>query len=179
MDAIETLCAEHRRIESVLDVLDVLGENGATRASLSEVVAVLRGYADAYHHAKEEDVLFRAMVEAGVSEDDGPIAMMLAQHEEARRLVSELGEIAEAGPDALSVTEQLRLSRIARDYSVLLRTHIREEDDVVYPLARASIRPAAWDDVIAECAEIDATRALEVAALVARAAACVARHRAT
>lgn len=175
-DAVDVMMAEHRNIERVLDALDAMGEAAATRADLVEVVAVLRGYADAYHHAKEEDVLFGAMVAAGVSSDEEPLSMMLEQHEEGRRLVSELADISELGPGPLSDAEQRTVALIARDYVTLLRMHIQQEDEIVYPMARARIRPAAWDDVEATCADIDATRAKEVEALLARAAALVERH---
>ena len=165
-DAIVALMAEHRRIEGVLDWLDLLADRGATRTQLRDATKFLRGYADAYHHAKEEDVLFRAMVDEGMSEDEPPIVLMLEQHGEARRLVGDLAEIAEAGAGELSEDEQRRFARVAGDYVALLRTHIREEDEVVYPIARARIRPAAWDEVERECAEIDAERRDEVAALL-------------
>lgn len=165
-DAIAALMEEHRRIEAVLDRLDLLAESGASRPQLADVTKFLRGYADAYHHAKEEDVLFRAMIEEGMSEDEPPIVLMLEQHGEARRLVGEIAEIAEAGADELTADEQRRFARIASDYAALLRTHIREEDEVVYPIARTRIRPAAWDEVQRECAEIDAARRDEVTALL-------------
>ena len=79
-------------------------------------------------------------------------------------LVAEVAK--EAGESELSEDEQRRFARVAGDYVALLRTHIREEDEVVYPIARARIRPAAWDEVERECAEIDAERRDEVAALL-------------
>lgn len=165
-DAIDALMEEHRRIEAVLDRLDSLGESGASRSQVADATKFLRGYADGYHHAKEEDVLFRAMVDEGMSEDEPPIVLMLEQHGEARRLVGEIAEIAESGAEDLTEAEQRRFARVASDYVALLRTHIREEDEVVYPIARARIRPAAWDEVERECAEIDVARREEVTALL-------------
>jgi hemerythrin-like domain-containing protein len=175
-DAAHVMMAEHRNIERVLDALEAIGEIPAPREDLAEIVAVLRGYADAYHHAKEEDVLFGAMIDAGIPDDDGPVALMLVHHGEGRRLVGELAELSEAAAGPLSEAEQRTVARSARDYVTLLRVHIREEDEVVYPMARARIRPSAWDEVEEACAEIDASRAEEVEALLARAATLVERY---
>ena len=170
-DAVETLVREHRSIERLLDALEQYGdrlERGALlpRRHIEEFVAVLRGYADTHHHEKEEQVLFRAMVDAGMSGDEGTVAFMLTQHEEGRRLVGELTDVAE--DKGWTDRDRQRVARLARDYVVMLRAHIREEDEVVYPLARVVLRPATWADVDRECAELDAAGSAAVADLLAR-----------
>ena len=93
MDAIETLMSEHRTIEEVLDALEGFAEGvrrkGTTeRDELRGFVTFLREFADAHHHAKEEDILFRTMVEHGFPRDGGPILVMLHEHDQGRALIA-------------------------------------------------------------------------------------------
>ena len=99
MDPIETLMSEHRAIERVLDALvafaDDVERRGATdKEELSRFVTFLREFADTGHHGKEEDILFQAMVDGGFPNEDGPIGVMLRDHDEGRGLVGILDERA-------------------------------------------------------------------------------------
>ena len=73
MEAIETLMAEHQQILGAIGALEVYaGEvrrGGGDAAELGRFVTFIREFADAHHHAKEEDMLFAAMVEAGFPRD--------------------------------------------------------------------------------------------------------------
>lgn len=145
MTAIETLTAEHRFIESVLDTL----ERGAQALEAGSAVPAafflgaaefIRGFADDAHHRKEEGVLFRVMARYGFPETEGPVAMMLAEHAEARQLVAELGAAAErlqAG-DAAAREE---IVRSALAYVELLRHHIDKEDNILYAMAEHAVPP--------------------------------------
>ncbi|MBK6460980.1 MAG: hemerythrin domain-containing protein [Myxococcales bacterium] len=173
---LRTLVGEHRRIEALLDTLERMGEavergEDLPRPHLCELTALLKAYADAHHHRKEEEILFRAMVAAGLSDEEGPVAFMLEQHDEGRDLVSRLGDLAEGPP--WSAGERAQVARLARDFAILLRAHIRDEDDVVYPLAVARLRPAAWADVTRACAQADAEATEVVTNLTRRADALV------
>ena len=116
------------------------------------------------HHGKEEDVLFVRMVAAGMPGDDGPIGLMLEQHEEGRRLVGVLFEAAKT-EEAWDEAERRRVIRAANDYADLLRSHIREEDETLYPIAEARIPGAAWDTIAQQFDEFAAVHANERAGL--------------
>lgn len=180
MRPIDLLMKEHRLIEHVLDALteyaDQLGRGAEVPVDdLARFVTWLRGYADATHHGKEEDVLFVRMVTAGMPGDDGPIGLMLEQHEEGRRLVGVLFEAAKSeapwGED-----ERRRVIRAANDYADLLRSHIREEDDTLYPMALARVPGASWDTIAQQFDELEAGQAKERAALEAQAAELIGRY---
>jgi hemerythrin-like domain-containing protein len=125
MTPTDRLRDEHRVILGALDLL----ERAATGRRVPEawwasVVAWLRAFADRSHHAKEETALFPAMIKAGVPSDGGPIAVMLEEHVEGRRLVAAI----EAGMGAARL-------KACRDYVALLRAHIEKENGIVFPLA--------------------------------------------
>ena len=159
MEAIRTLMAEHQVILRTLDALDgFVGRATGAPAEQDELrkfVTFIRGYADALHHGKEEDVLFVAMVDEGFSREQGPIAVMLHEHDVGREQAAALDGLA------ASVTpwppEDLEILRIAsRTYADLLRLHIQKEDRILYPMAEARLSAAAQAQVDAACAALDA-----------------------
>lgn len=160
-DILDTLVAEHRVIERLLDTLQGFARRLAADASLprSELAELLRltvDISDHWHHAKEEGVLFPAMVEAGFPPDDGPIAVMLAQHDEGRGLVGELRAIAAAESASWSADERIRVGAVADRFASMLRAHIRIEDQVLYPAARSHLTPAAFSAICQRAVELDA-----------------------
>ena len=59
-------------------------------------VDFIRNYADRFHHAKEEDVLFAALVNNGMPAKQSPIEAMHLEHQQGRAHVRAL-EAAVAG----------------------------------------------------------------------------------
>ncbi len=182
MDAIETLMNEHRVIERVLDGLtgfvdEVQRTGGTEKAELSRFVTFVREFADAWHHGKEEDILFASMVEHGFPRDGGPIAVMLHEHEQGRGLIRILRERAEQA-DPWSDADRQELSRVANGYAELLRAHIHKEDAILYPMAEQHLPPEALEAVGAACEryEGDAGRAGKHDALHALADELTRRH---
>jgi len=180
MEAIETLMSEHRAIEGVLDALtrfvdEVVRRTTSDRAVLEDFVTFLAEFADGQHHAKEEDVLFAAMVEHGFPERSGPIAVMRDDHERGRALIRHLRALARL-PGAWSDDERADLAAAASTYVLHLRAHIQKEDGVLYPLAEQHLPGAALAAVDLACARADAARAGRGAELVALGEALARRH---
>ncbi|MEZ4585431.1 MAG: hemerythrin domain-containing protein [Gemmatimonadales bacterium] len=152
MESIDVLMAEHRLIERVLDATESAAgrlERGATvRAGFfEEVVEFLIGFADGCHHHKEEDVLFPAMVRAGLPRDEGPIAVMLAEHEQGRALVRAIGEGAAALGSGDSAAAGGLVAAV-RGYVALLRAHIQKEDQILFPMAAQLLSAEAEHSLI-------------------------------
>jgi hemerythrin-like domain-containing protein len=138
------LMSEHRLIERALDALErwvtTLGSGSESddKAELARFVSFIRDFGDAYHHSKEEDMLFVAMVEQGFPREAGPIAMMLHEHELGRSLVSVLDGLAQQST-TWSKEDGDTLASTAREFSALLRQHIQKEDQILYPMADARL----------------------------------------
>jgi hemerythrin-like domain-containing protein len=155
MDAIETLMGEHRIIEHGIDALAAFADEARRRTAdereeLGRFVTFIREFADACHHGKEEDILFKAMVEAGFPSQGGPIAMMLAEHDQGRAFVKQLAELA-AAEAPWSPEDRERLAEAAHGYAELLRQHIYKEDTVLYPMAEAQLPPQVMERVNEAC----------------------------
>ncbi len=99
-------------------------------------------------------MLFEAMVAAGFSRQQGPVAVMLAEHEEGRRLTRAMSEAAQRlqGGDEAA---RAQVVENARGYVNLLRQHIWKEDNVLFPMADRSIPLAEQPKVEAEFDRIE------------------------
>ena len=87
---------------------------------------------DKCHHGKEEDLLFPAMEQAGIPRQ-GPIGVMLAEHEKGRGYVKAINTALEkfkAGDKsaAAAITDN------AEGYIDLMLGHIDKEDNILYPM---------------------------------------------
>ena len=160
MDAIETLMNEHRLIEHVMEALvafadEVRRKAADDRTELGRFVTFLRDFADVRHHGKEEKILFAAMIEAGFPPRGGPVAVMLAEHDQGRILVHTLDELAsQAAP--WSDDDRQRLARVANGHAELLRAHIHKQDAVLYPMAEQHLSPERLARVAADCDRYEA-----------------------
>jgi hemerythrin-like domain-containing protein len=151
MNALQVLMDEHRVIERAIDALVVYARGvgrGADhpRADLVAFVDFITGYADAHHHGKEEDILFRRMADSGMSTEVGPLAVMLAEHHEGRRLTRVLAELAESDGE-WDEEERSRLLKAGIGYAQLLRAHIQKEDGVLYPMAQNMLPEEAREHI--------------------------------
>jgi len=158
MKAIDILMEEHRVIERVLAALRAAAERleqgqGVDPSFFIDAVDFIRGFADGCHHQKEEGVLFPALTEAGMPTSEGPIAVMLADHAQARQYTRDLLEAAErmrAGEDGAAV----EVVRHVQDYTALLAEHISKEDNMLFPMADQVISSVEQERLGAEVARI-------------------------
>jgi hemerythrin-like domain-containing protein len=139
LKATEILMEEHRVIERVLNALD----RATNRLSRGEEVYLrfftgtgvfIKAFTDGCHHKKEEEVLFPALVASGLSKDTGPIAVMLAEHQEGRRLAQDIRQATERF-QAGDVRMREALVQNSKAYIKLLHQHIAKEDKVLFPMA--------------------------------------------
>jgi hemerythrin-like domain-containing protein len=153
MKATDVLMQEHRVIERVLDALDAAAGRLESGESIRpgffvEAADFIAGFADGCHHRKEEGVLFEAMVDAGMAAREGPIAVMLREHEEGRALTRGMRDAAqrlERGDEEA----RRQVMANARRYVALLRDHIAKEDEVLFPMA-AELLPDERGDRLLE-----------------------------
>jgi hemerythrin-like domain-containing protein len=139
MKATEVLMEEHRQIERVLNAL----EKAAGRLSHGEEVYprffsgaafFTKRFSDRCHHNKEEAVLFPALVENGLPKETGPVAVLLFEHAESRRLNLEMWETIErfqAGDERA----RDKVIQSTLGYIKLLRQHIYKEDKMLFSMA--------------------------------------------
>ena len=110
-------------------------------------VDFIRNYADRFHHAKEEDVLFAALVRNGMPRDNSPVAAMLMEHDQGREFVRGM-ETAVQEMLAGAAGRENSIAENALAYASLLREHIAKEDDILYPLAERVIPEVIREEIL-------------------------------
>jgi uncharacterized protein len=153
----ELLIADHQTTEKVLEAIErALSEaEGPSPVILREAMEYLVDYVEACHNRKEADHLFPLIERRGVPRTGGPLAVMLAEHEQSRQLLSELTRLA----DKYLSGERESLGPLRTtfgQYASLLKDHYWKENDILYPMAR---RVMSDSDADAIMAGIDATEA--------------------
>jgi hemerythrin-like domain-containing protein len=141
--ATEQLRDEHEGVKLMLRILGMIcdklddGEVADT-GHLERIMEFFTVFVDKCHHGKEEDLLFPAMVAAKIPGVEGPIAVLLSEHRRGREYVRAIREAIarySAGKrEAASI-----LTGNAKAYSGLLLPHIDKEDNILYPMADASL----------------------------------------
>jgi hemerythrin-like domain-containing protein len=152
-DITQRLKDEHQLILRMLALLEknaTLTEEGSFHdyRFYLDGVDFIRNYADRFHHAKEEDILFEALIENGMPRANSPVAAMLMEHDLGRAFVRAMEEAATRALNGEKGQDEAIVSN-ARGYLELLREHISKEDEILYPLAERVI-PAEKRDGIVE-----------------------------
>jgi hemerythrin-like domain-containing protein len=142
---IAVLEEEHALILRALDVLEaglarVEAGVSVSGAFFGDLAEFFRTFADRHHHGKEEEILFRYMVEEmDYSPRSGPVGVLSSEHKIGRahvRAMSEAASLLEADPDSAR-----RLVDEGRAYLSLLRAHIEREDHKVFPVVEDFLGP--------------------------------------
>lgn len=138
MKAIEILVEEHESILKMIQVTEtILNTDDVAKVNIlhvENIIDFIKNFADKYHHLKEEDVLFLEMEKHGMSTKFGPIAVMLAEHEEGRNYI----KLAVEGIEKFKLGETSAFGQIKGNllnYCTLLTSHIGKENNILYPMA--------------------------------------------
>jgi len=143
--ATTVLRSEHDNILAMIACLTsackAAGEvDGFDAGTFREGLEFIRNYADAWHHAKEEDLLFPALEAAGMPRRGGPIAVMLNEHELGRTYVGQIANNLEAAGNGDQMALQTVL-RFTLAYADLLTQHIQKENNILFDMADQVLPP--------------------------------------
>jgi hemerythrin-like domain-containing protein len=133
MKSTKLLMADHETILEGLHVLDAISteiEHGkdVNPEDIRSLLAFLRNFADGSHHVKEEAIFFPALIQAGMTLQDGPLRVMCYEHERGRALTAAMDE-------ALARNDKKDFVMYARRYVQLLTEHIEKENYVLFDVA--------------------------------------------
>src|SRR5660397_271103 len=130
---------EHENIRRMLEVVREMirrleAEDPVEADDVQAAIDCIREYADRAHHAKEEDLLFPAMGEAGFPPEGGPVAVMLDEHDEGRGYVTSMEEGLQQYREGEEAGASI-MAEEAKGYVGLLDQHIQKENQALYPMA--------------------------------------------
>ncbi|MBI5536123.1 MAG: hemerythrin domain-containing protein [Deltaproteobacteria bacterium] len=153
MDLFDSLMAEHRLYEQLLEALDQcvgMAEQGpeVPAADLSRFADAIEGFDRLCHQVKEERILLPMLVEIGMSADSGMIAAVRVEHEEERELVQALRKASTAG-------DVERIASVGFTLTDHARCHIYTEDTLLFPFARSRLSVPSMDKMTAAAAAFD------------------------
>ncbi len=153
---IEILKKEHQDILAVIKALEMecssIAAGGKINKSFfQQAIYFIRNYADKFHHAKEEDILFFELCKDQTQEKMhcNPVQQMLVEHDSGRQFVKAMEE-------GLENNDKNRLMENARGYANLLREHIFKEDNILYPMADEVLDKAEQERIKKRFAEAEA-----------------------
>jgi len=139
MKATQQLKDEHEGIKLMLKIMEKISDDLENGEKLNiehygKIIDFIKGFADKCHHGKEEDILFPAMVNHGIPNEGGPIAVMLNEHQLGRDHIKSLsGSFEDFKIGNKSASIGIISSSIG--YVQLLRNHIEKENNILFPMA--------------------------------------------
>lgn len=143
MKFFDELRKEHEIIEGVLGALRTWARGLEAGADTAEdgarFLRFFRIYAGELHHDREEAILFPALEKTGLP-SRGPIATIVADHHAMAQTLSDLEK-------ALTAGDRVGVSRLARDYSHALWSHIDAETSVLFPESESRLEKKGVRDL--------------------------------
>jgi ferredoxin/flavodoxin---NADP+ reductase len=163
MGPLELMLAEHSAIKQVLSAWEAMGRKAQRDGEIdssrtAEFLRFFRRFADHLHHGKEEKILFERLVLVGLDQSVGIVAQLLGEHARLRIELAQVESIATSAAGHRSLDEYL--SHL-EDYALLLRNHIRVEDDFLFGAAELLLDAAARQQLGQNFAEHDAPLEVE------------------
>lgn len=145
MTATTILRSEHDNILAMIACLCAACKaadevDGFDAETFNEGLDFIRNYADAWHHAKEEDLLFPALEVFGMPRGGGPIGVMLSEHDLGRTYVGQIAKNLEAAISG-DKTAQQTVQRFTLAYADLLTQHIQKENNILFNMADQVLPP--------------------------------------
>ena len=143
---IQMLVDEHKLIKRLLALIPSIGEQltlPKDKTLVEEMVDFIKSYADKFHHAKEEDILFEYF-----DKDIDILKVMYADHDTGRGFVKEV-LIGVDENDKDKVCENLN------NYRELLTGHIKKEDEILYPWMESNLSIMQIGDMYSDFQEVD------------------------
>lgn len=128
------LYREHEAIENALQAVDSIVrpgiDNDSFKQSAQMLIKFFREYGDAFHHQKEEQLLFPAMIARNELIGESVISEMLDNHTDFREMLAKAQTCINA--DDCETAKQ-----VLKEYTEALRDHIAVENDEVFPMAES------------------------------------------
>ncbi len=148
--AIRKMMNEHVYIKKVIAAIPYLIEElkidfSKTVSDIEMAIDFIKNYADGYHHAKEEDILF------GFFDPELDILkVMYTDHDTGRSFVKNtLAGIT--AKNSHTIEENLS------GYAALLTEHIKKEDEILFPWMDRTLTDKQIGELYSQCVVVDST----------------------
>jgi hemerythrin-like domain-containing protein len=147
------LLEDHRHILRVLNVLEEMAARVQRGQKPNEndvkgVVEFLKGFGDSRHQGKEESVLFPALLRGSGQKNYRELCHLIYEHNQERTMVNRIA-------DSLMPRKTKDFVYFAGHLVTILRSHLKEEDEVLLPLMKETFSAADDERVAREMKTYD------------------------
>ena len=160
METINLMMEEHKYVTRMLKVIrrlcfNLMEHKDIDYKDFEDVIYFIKNYADEHHHKKEENILFKVMIEnLGELAEKVVKHGMMVEHDYGRLYVKNLEE---ALNKLINGDNESKLDVIANaiSYTHLLERHIDKEDRVVFTFAKNKLSKELLDKLDIECIDYE------------------------
>ncbi len=161
MKATEQLKEEHEGVRLMLRILGEVSrqldsEGRIQNEHFESILEFLKVFVDKCHHGKEEELLFPSLVRVGIPQD-GPIAVMLFEHEMGRKYVRLMTDAFERFK-LKDASAAAAIAQSAQDYVALLTDHIDKENNILFAMADDRLSAEAQEELSEGFEKIEESR---------------------
>jgi len=154
----DTLLQDHRAIEEMLGAIEVMCANmeagrGINVEHLRTAMEWIRDFKGDWHLTREENMLFPALMSAGAKQHC-TIGDILDEHKREREQFMYMAKAAANLRVARSDANKA-FCRYAKEYIALIRTHIRQEEKELYPLADKLLDESKQKEIRLACQKLE------------------------
>jgi hemerythrin-like domain-containing protein len=148
--ASEDLMHEHKAISIALNVIEnivkrIRNNEKIDFKDLEDMIDFLKVFADKCHHGKEEGYFFPALEKVGIKNENGPIGVMLSEHQQGRNFIKQMQES--------TVNYKINVTAFAyaaSSYVSLLRNHIVKENNILFPMGDARLSESDQNELLTD-----------------------------
>lgn len=156
----EILEDEHRLIVRVVNALSVFAQNmeegwDIEEETFNDLIEFMRVFAQKWHHAKEEDVLFPLLITRGVPASGCPLAHLTMEHKMSNNFVANIVKSLEAFRKGDMDARDAVIQGL-RSLSLYYINHIWNEDNMLFPMANRVLTEEDQHRLLMDFDKIDA-----------------------
>jgi hemerythrin-like domain-containing protein len=149
---------DHIYVLKLTEVMRAVTKNPAPAAAdVENIIDIIRNFADGLHHAKEEDLLFPLLAKKGLSPQQGPVAVMLFEHEQGRNFVKGMAENLDSYKKGAAGAVAGIFTNLS-GYADLLTSHISKENNILFRMADKVLSEEEQTHLSAEFDKIEKQR---------------------
>lgn len=162
MKATKQLKDEHEGVLIMLKIIEKTIKNFSETKELQidefeKIIEFLKGFVDKCHHGKEEDILFPNLEKAGIKKYNGPIGIMLTEHQIGRGYIKNMNEaLNEFKQDRWN--DSNKMIENAKKYIELLRNHVDKENNMLFNMADTALSAEKQDELFEEFEKLEIER---------------------
>ncbi len=133
----DLMIEDHKQILKVADALSrecqaINSGKAINKKFFENAIDFVRNYADKFHHAKEEEILFKEFTKNEECMHCNPVPQMLHEHDLGREYIKNLEQQVQKNNIQGVISNAL-------GYAELIRDHIFKEDNILYPMTNEAL----------------------------------------